>query len=273
MCQTKTYEAHKGTDFALRSRLEMEDGVNVLAVADGQVLRTRDGESDSIKTEEQYEAIKTANRDCGNGVIINHGNGLHSYYCHLKSGSIKVRPKQDVKEGDVIAQIGQSGFAEFPHLHFTVIWEGGHIDPFTGKLMGKGCGSFKQPLWKDKIEYEPYAVFDGGFADSVPDFALMKEGYTHPQTLPESAETLVYWAGFYHAREGDQLTLKILTPDGKIFAERDLTVEQRRKRPSYYYTGRKLKGQTLKPGTYTGLLTYKREGQPEKTLSHKITVE
>ena len=272
-CASKTYEAHKGTDFAIRSRIEMEQGVDVFAAKDGKVLRMRDGEDDEIKTEEEYQSIRNQNRDCGNGIILDHCNGLQTYYCHLKQDSIMVEIVDEVIKGDTIAQIGQSGFSEFPHLHFTVIWEGGQIDPFTGYLKDDGCGKYKDNMWEDNLQYEPYSIFDGGFTTSMPDFKKIRQGIIPPKNLKASGkEVFIYWAGFYHAKEGDKVTLKIIDPNGNIYAEREHIIEKRRKRPSYRYVGKKLKGRSLIPGTYTGTITYEKKGHPPKTVKHTVTV-
>lgn len=271
-CSSKTYEGHKGTDFALRSRIEMEKGVDVLAARDGKVLRIRDGENDDSKTEQEYQSIRNQNKDCGNGIIIDHSNGLQSYYCHLKQESITVDIGDEVKKGDTIAKVGQSGFAEFPHLHFTVIWEGGQIDPFTAQIKDDGCGKFKDNLWEDDLAYEPYAIFDGGFTGKMPDFTAIIDGQEPTKNLSRDGDALIYWAGFYHAQEGDKVTLTIRDSHGKKFAEREHVLEKRRKRPSFRYVGRKLKGITLQPGTYTGTITYEKKGYPPKTVTHQVQV-
>lgn len=271
-CAFKTYEGHKGTDFALRSRIEMDKGVNVLAARDGKILRLRDGENDNAKTQEEYQFIRNQNKDCGNGIIIDHSNGLQTYYCHLKQNSITVEIGDEVKKGDVIAQIGQSGFAEFPHLHFTVIWEGGQIDPFTAHLKDDGCGKVKDNLWEDDLEYEPYTIFDGGFTNTLPDFKAISKGQEKVLSVSGSGEAFVYWAGFYHAIEGDKVTLTIRDPQGKVIASREHIMEKSRKRPSYRYVGRKLKGRTLPSGTYTGSITYEKKGHPPKTVTHSVLV-
>lgn len=272
-CHSKTYEGHKGTDFAVRSRIEMEQGVDVLATKDGKVLRLRDGSDDLPKTEAQYQAIRDKNRDCGNGVILDHGSGLLSYYCHLKQDSIRVKPGDAVKKGDVIAQIGQSGFSEFPHLHLTIIWEGGHIDPFTGHLKEDGCGKFKDNLWEGDLAYNPYTVFDGGFTGAVPDFTAIEKGQD-PVTTLNAAEinALVYWAGFYHKQAGDKITLTIRDPSGAIFAQRETVFEDRRKRPSFYYTGKRMEDKDIPTGRYVGSIAYEKPGFPAQTFSHTVDI-
>ncbi|MFK7839270.1 MAG: M23 family metallopeptidase [Bdellovibrionales bacterium] len=272
-CAKKTQEGHEGTDFAIRSRIEMKKGVNVLAAKDGKVLRLREGLNDTPKSEDDYKNISNENKDCGNGIILDHGNGLLTYYCHLKENSIKVAINDNVQKGDIIAQVGQSGLARYPHLHFTVIWEGGQIDPFTGQLKEEGCGRFKQNLWEDELTYDPYTIFDGGFASNVPDFEIIKQGQNHPNHLPQTSEALVYWVGFYHANIGDEITLTITDPDGEVWAQREHVIEKNRELPSYQYTGRQLKKPALNPGQYEGKIQYKKKGHPVKTLTHTIEIK
>ncbi|MGH1398583.1 MAG: peptidoglycan DD-metalloendopeptidase family protein [Alphaproteobacteria bacterium] len=267
-CGAKTYDNHKGTDFAIRSRTEMEKGVNVLAVKNGKVLRLRNTEDDTYKTKEQQKSITAANKDCGNGIIIDHGQGLQSYYCHLKQNSIRVKIGDEVKAGQPIAQIGHSGFTQFPHLHLTILWEGGHIDPFTGHLMEEGCGKFKDNMWHPDITPEPIAIFDGGFTNTAPDFSIIKASkHVHPETLSKTGHALVYWAGFYHSQASDKITLTITDPNGKIFAKREATLEKSQIR-AYQYTGRTLAGKDMPAGIYTGTITFERNDHPVKTQIH-----
>ena len=146
-CKRKSYDGHKGTDFALGSVQHMKEGVDVFAAADGRILRVRDGEDDRLKTKEEFQEIDEAKKNCGNGVFIDHANGVQTIYCHLKKDSIVVKPKQRIKAGEKIGQVGQSGEAQFPHLHFGVIWEGGVVDPYTGAL---NCLLYTSPSPRDQ---------------------------------------------------------------------------------------------------------------------------
>lgn len=56
--------------------------------------------------------------DFGNLVVIEHSNGIRTYYAHMSK--ILVTEGQTVSQGDVIGQIGSTGKAEGPHVHFEV---------------------------------------------------------------------------------------------------------------------------------------------------------
>ena len=258
-CGPKSYDAHKGTDFALGSIAQMQGGVDVFAAAAGRVQRIRDGESDRLKSAEEMVSLQADKKECGNGVLIDHGNGLQSIYCHLKKDSIIVKPKQKIRTGQKIAQIGQSGMAEFPHLHFGVMWEGGVMDPYTGALNTQGCGKVKERMWHVGLpmDYEPVAIFDGGFRSKSPDFEAIKRGEENPETLSLSSAAFVFWVGFYNVEKGDKVELKIIGPDGKVFVERREVLEKNRAR-QYYFTGRKIGRVQLKAGTYTGKVRIER---------------
>ncbi len=65
--------------------------------------------------------------DLGNLVIINHGNGLFSYYGHNQR--ILKPEKGYVKKGEPIALLGTSGKSSGPHLHFEIWKDGEPVDP------------------------------------------------------------------------------------------------------------------------------------------------
>lgn len=63
----------------------------------------------------------------GNFILIDHGQGLSSYYLHLSKMNVKAG--DFVKRGDKIGEIGSTGRATGPHLHWEVRWENVRIDP------------------------------------------------------------------------------------------------------------------------------------------------
>ncbi len=245
-CGNKTYDGHKGVDFAVPSRKEMKIGVNVVAARAGRVVRVRDGEDDTRKDEAGFDAIKQAGKECGNGILIEHEAGWQSFYCHLKKGSLQVQTGDHVAAGQAIAEVGQSGYSEFPHLHFSVLKDGLYIDPFTGLTQQSGCGRVQQDLWKDDVAaqmpYSPFAIFDGGFSTGKPNFDAIKEGdFERVNVVDRSAEALVYWIGLYHAHKGDEVTMAIYTPDHQLFHARRIVLDHDKARPSYFLLGGKRK--------------------------------
>jgi hypothetical protein len=58
--------------------------------------------------------------DAGNFVLIDHGNGEFSLTSHLRAGSVRVRRGDRVRSGDLIGEVGNSGSARGPHLHYEL---------------------------------------------------------------------------------------------------------------------------------------------------------
>ena len=89
---------HSGTDIAV------PEGTPILAAADGTVTIAN--------------ALDSWGGSYGYYVKLDHGGGLTTLYAHCSS--ICVTAGQQVKAGEVIAYVGQTGRATGPHLHFEV---------------------------------------------------------------------------------------------------------------------------------------------------------
>jgi hypothetical protein len=65
----------------------------------------------------------------GHTVIIDHGLGVFTYYCHFSK--LMVRRGDLVKKGDIIALVGSTGRSTGPHLHWSVRIGSARVDPFS----------------------------------------------------------------------------------------------------------------------------------------------
>lgn len=99
----KRYQPHTGVDIGGKK------GNPIYAAASGTVI--------------------AAGRNGGYGYLvdIDHGNGLVTRYAHCSK--VLVRKWQKVKVGDQIAEVGDTGTATGPHLHFEILLNGKPIDP------------------------------------------------------------------------------------------------------------------------------------------------
>lgn len=98
-------------------------GEKVFAVADATVTSAKDGLPDNIpRTAAGFSTALplTMENVAGNAIVLDLGDGQFAYYAHLKPGSVRVKAGARVRRGDLLAQIGNSGDARWPHLHFQV---------------------------------------------------------------------------------------------------------------------------------------------------------
>lgn len=266
-CLERTYDGHKGTDFAILDAKAMERGVDVIAPLDGTVKRVRDGEEDRWPDAQDLENTKAARKECGNAALIDHGNGVETIFCHMKKGSIKPRAGERVKKGDIIGQVGMSGMTEFPHLHFGIMLNGVITDPFTGQPNTGNCGARQRILWEKNldVEYQQISITANGFSNNIPDLNIIEKDASTPDKISLSSDILTYWVVILGAREGDQILIQIKDPNGKIFAAREILQDKNRAR-QFYYAGRKTTNVPLIEGAYSGHVTITRtgkKGQPQ----------
>jgi murein DD-endopeptidase MepM/ murein hydrolase activator NlpD len=261
-CSTLSYDGHKGTDFALTSRSEIARNIRVLASAAGRAKGVRDGMADVSYSKETADEV--AGRECGNGVVIDHGDGWETQYCHLKKGSVVVKPGQKIWRGQEIGFVGQSGKAAFPHVHLSVRKDGKVIDPFDPDGVTNCAAAGDSTLWKVRPDYRPGGLIGAGFAPTVPEFDDIKAGSAAVQTLPATAPALVIWGYLFGSQPDDTLTLSITGPHGVVIAD-DVTLTKAQAQ-SFRAIGKKRRGNRWPTGRYSGVVTLTRG---LKTLDHK----
>ena len=94
---------HTGVD------IKAPTGTPVRAAADGVVLRA-----------ERFGGY-------GRLVVVDHGNGIQTYYAHLSR--FGVMTGQEIRRGELIGAVGSSGRATAPHLHYEVRIGGAAVNP------------------------------------------------------------------------------------------------------------------------------------------------
>lgn len=244
-CGGLTYDGHDGTDFALPSLAQMEAGVTVLAAAPGTVRGIRDGMADIAVS--APGAPDVTGRECGNGVVISHQDGWETQYCHLKRGSLQVKPGDQVAAGAPLGQIGLSGLSEFPHLHLSLRRAGAEIDPFAPDPQTT-CGQDQAGLWQSAPPMQPGGIITMGFAPAIPSFEAIKQGQVD---VPQAAsDAFVLWSYLFGTRAGDRLVLRLNGPEGVLLQD-TLTLE-RAQAQSFRAIGRKRRGADWPPGIYAG---------------------
>jgi hypothetical protein len=248
-----------------------------LAAAGGRVVRTRDEIADKEVTPEERKTMLANKTGCGNGLLLDHGNGWQTIYCHMKRGSLQVKPGHVVEKGDILGQVGMSGIAEFPHLHLGVLFEGRTVDPFTGLQENPGCSAADSALWNDNVNlpYAPVINYAAGFTPGVPEIDALKIDTHSPDTLPAKTEALVFWSAFYGVERGDKISLTIYNPDGTVYAKKAVTQPKTRAR-QFYYIGRK-PDTLLQAGVYRAISTLERQSAGNEAITTRtartVTVE
>jgi hypothetical protein len=94
-------------------------GDTLYAVLDGKVLNITDGRAEN-NGDMQNLTFNTLDELGGNYLVLDIGDGKKALYAHCKPNSFLVSQGADVKEGDAIALLGNSGNSTAPHLHFHI---------------------------------------------------------------------------------------------------------------------------------------------------------
>jgi murein DD-endopeptidase len=109
------------TGDSLKNESYYAEGVDALAVADGIVASVKDGIPENIPGPASRAVPITLETVGGNFVILDIGQARYAFYAHLKPGSLRVRPGDRVRKGQVVGLVGNSGNSTEPHLHFHLM--------------------------------------------------------------------------------------------------------------------------------------------------------
>ncbi len=90
----------------------------LLAVADARVSAVVDGIVENVPLSPTRAVAINLETVGGNHVILDLGGGQYAFYAHLVPGSATVKVGDQVKKGQVLGRLGNSGNSDAPHLHF-----------------------------------------------------------------------------------------------------------------------------------------------------------
>jgi hypothetical protein len=272
-CGTASYDGHKGTDIRLRTFEDIDNNIEVLAAASGTIKGVRKNKPDRLVVgAADRKAVKGV--ECGNGVVIDHGNNIETQYCHLKQGSPTLSSGDKVKAGDKLGFVGASGLAQFPHLHITVRRDGINVDPFTGNTPSQGCDQNPENSW----------WADQSILTAKRDAVLLNSNLTGAPTdhitmvvMPPSKATTadvatVAWVWYSNLKNNDRVFINLQGPNG--FEAETLTKPIERNKASWSgYVGKKKKPQIGEYKITTYILRNGEDGAAEKlSFNEKVVV-
>jgi hypothetical protein len=260
-CGHRTYDKHNGIDIRLLDMAAQRRGVDVLAAAPGRVARLRDGVTDiSVRAP---GAPSVVGQECGNGVVIDHGDGWETQYCHVAKDSVRVKVGDVVKAGTPIARVGLSGQTEFPHLHLTVRHAGTIVDPFAPAVTAPGSCTAQASMWTPAaakaLAYKAGTILNAGFAAApVTNETIEAGGIAAPTP---AAAALIAYMRVAEPQVGDELEITLTGPDGAPLATNRLPPLDRDKAQYFTMLGRKRPPGGWKPGRYSAELKVWRAGK------------
>jgi murein DD-endopeptidase MepM/ murein hydrolase activator NlpD len=123
----KVKKMHSGIDFAASI------GTPIYATADGTIAEA------SVKFSGYGKMLE-----------INHGFGYRTRYAHMHA--FAVRAGQNVKRGDLIGYVGNTGLSTAPHLHYEVLINGSQVDPVHYFYNDLSAAEYEKVLELSSIE-------------------------------------------------------------------------------------------------------------------------
>jgi hypothetical protein len=164
-------------------------GADIHAVADGHVVSVLDGLPEQVagRSPTGLPLDQYGGNHVVQDIIDGEGNHNYAFYAHLKTGSVKVKPGDRLTTGQVIANLGNTGNTDAPHLHF-------HVMSTPDPLMSNGIPFIFKSFKLDGRLASMDAVGDlvtGKPAPAQPGFTARDEENVSPLVL----DVMTYAAG------------------------------------------------------------------------------
>jgi murein DD-endopeptidase MepM/ murein hydrolase activator NlpD len=252
-CGVASYEGHNGTDIRVSNTSVV---VDVIAAAAGRVKAVRDGVADKLlKTESDRSAVNDI--ECGNGMVIDHGGGWETQYCHMRKASVAVKAGQDISVGQHLGLVGYSGAAAFPHLHLTVRKDGKVVDPFSADSTSN-CKAADRSMWtahaQKALTYKGSELLQLAWAPRIYGDSEVESG-SLSDFNPNEWSSVVLFAEAINLHEDDVLTLTVSIPGQEPVVH--AMAMKRNRAIQRLYAGKKIHGKWPR-GVYVGRFDLKR---------------
>jgi hypothetical protein len=106
-------------------------GQPIHSVAAGRVVGIADGLPENVPHSGKYAILIDFNNAAGNHVVVEIAPDRYVLYAHMRPGTLTVKLGAEVRVGEILGQVGNTGSSTEPHLHM-------HIDDEPSFLAGNG---------------------------------------------------------------------------------------------------------------------------------------
>jgi Peptidase family M23 len=255
-CGAETYDGHDGTDFRLQNT---QDNASVVASAPGTVKAIRDGMADHLVLNDADRAT-VKERECGNGVVIDHADGWQTQYCHLRQGSVVVKSGDRVGRNALLGMVGYSGMAAFAHVHLTVRHNGKIVDPFDVQNTDQ-CGSDLPALWsveaREELKYAKGDLIGFGFSSTKIELTDVMTGSVTKVGPASDWPALIAYGWAINLEAGDSIGISLNGPENIV--ARNVVVLDHAKAQYLLFAGKKPMGKPWPKGNYVGRFELSRD--------------
>jgi murein DD-endopeptidase MepM/ murein hydrolase activator NlpD len=210
---TRTYDSHRGTDYALSpfSWNKVDAGeAQVVAAADGTIIN-------KANVDPTDHNCNVSSNDPWNYVALLHADGRLTIYGHMRYNSLTSKGVgATVVQGEYLGTAASSGNSSGPHLHFEVRY--GSFS--TAEWMDPYAGPNSQPgsLWANQRPYYDSAINKLSTHSSPP--STPNPCQPSITNLQDSFTSLsnIYLYAYYRDYQGTLSTqLKIYRPDASVY--------------------------------------------------------
>jgi murein DD-endopeptidase MepM/ murein hydrolase activator NlpD len=248
------YEGHNAIDAGPWGFAGQDQGIPILAAADGVVDAMQDGYFD--------RETSMGNRP-GNFVRIDHGNGFKTLYYHFAKDSITVTVGTRVRAGQILGQMGSSGSSTGTHLHYTPYYRDAPLETGYAPTV---YDANPLPYGGD---LQPY-FFATGISNRVVNSELNEQISENSTYLQGATGSINFWTQAYNLKAGDVLQWRYTRPNGTIHSTNTYVVPENY-RYSIWWWSRFATNFSNTPGAWTITFSINNFAKESKTLTVNST--